>query len=378
MILKALVAAALVIAALPLAAQTPAAPMTDDPYLWLEDVQGERALAWVRERNRLTETELLARAGFAERERAIREVLDSRDQIPAVRRIGAHFYNLWRDAANPRGLWRRTTLAEYRKAQPAWETVLDLDALGKAEGENWVWGGATCHGPAYQRCLLQLSRGGADARVTREFDLVAKAFVAPAAGAFALPEAKASVDWADADTVWVGTDFGPGSLTRSGYPRVVKRWKRGTPLADAKAVFEGRVDDVYAGVSVDATPGFERTVFFRAPDFYSSEMAVLQGDKLVPLAKPSDASLRLWRQYALLELRSDWAVDGQRFVRGSLLVADVAALLQGRARWTTLFTPTATRSLAGVDTTRSSVLLTVLDNVASRLEQWVPGPGGWT
>jgi len=372
MILKSLLTAALVLFSLPLAAQTPSAPMTDDPYLWLEDVQGERALAWVRERNRLTESELLARPGFAEREKAIREVLDSRDQIPTVSRIGAHLYNLWRDAANPRGLWRRTTLAEYRKASPAWETVLDLDALGKAEGENWVWGGATCHGPAYRRCLMQLSRGGADASVTREFDLVAKAFVAPAAGGFALPEAKASVDWADADTVWVGTDFGPGSLTRSGYPRVVKRWKRGTPLAEAKTVFEGRAEDVYAGVSVDTTPGFERTVFFRAPDFYSTEMALLQGDQLVPLSKPLDASLHLWRQHALLELRSDWAVGGQRFVRGSLLVADAAELLQGRARWTALFTPTATRSLEAMSTTRTRLVINVLDNVASRLEEWLP------
>jgi prolyl oligopeptidase len=380
MIWKSLLTAALVLSGLPLAAQTPSALMTDDPYLWLEDVQGERALAWVRERNRLTESELLARPGFAEREKAIREVLDSRDQIPDVRRIGAHLYNLWRDAANPRGLWRRTSLAEYRRASPAWETVLDLDALGKAEGENWVWGGATCHGPAYRRCLVQLSRGGADATVTREFDLVAKAFIAPAAGGFALPEAKASVDWADADTVWVGTDFGPGSLTRSGYPRVVKRWKRGTPLAEAKTVFEGRAEDVYAGVSVDATPGFERTVFFRAPDFYSSEMALLQGDKLVPLAKPLDAGLLLWRQHALLELRSDWAVDGQRFARGSLLVADAAAMLQGRARWTALFTPTATRSLEATSTTRSRLILNVLDNVASRLEEWLPpttAGGAW-
>ncbi len=379
--LIAALAGLLMLGSLPAAAQAPApkpastpAPMnTDtDPHLWLEDVMGERALAWVRERNRETETELMARPGFAEREKAIREVLDSRDRIPMVSRIGGHFYNLWIDAANPRGLWRRTTLAEYRKPQPAWETVLDLDALGKAEGENWVWGGATCHGPAYRRCVLQLSRGGADATVAREFDLVAKAFVAAKDGGFVLPEAKSNVEWADADSLWVGTDFGPGSMTTSGYPRIVKRWKRGTPLAEAKTVYEGRPEDVYAFVSVDPTPGFERTVFFRAPDFYSSELALLQGERLVPLAKPRDATLRFWRRHVLLELRSDWETAGQRFPRGALLVAEAADYLAGKPAWTALFTPTATRSLEATSTTASRVVLNVLDNVASRLEEWSP------
>ena len=375
-ILQAGLLAALPTTTLSIAGLTPAAaaPMTadTDPHLWLEDVQGERALAWVRERNRETEAELLARPGFAEREKAIREVLDSRDRIPAIGRIGGHVYNLWMDPANPRGLWRRTTLAEYRKPQPAWETVLDLDALGKAEGENWVWGGATAHGPAYRRCLVQLSRGGADATVVREFDLVAKRFVPAAEGGFVLPEAKSNVAWIDADTLWVGTDFGPGSLTASGYTRVVKRWRRGTPIGAAQTVYEGRTEDVYAFVSVDRTPGFERTVFFRAPDFYTSELALLQGDRLVPCPKPLDATLRFWRRHVLLELRSDWQAGDQRFVRGSLLVAEAEAYLAGKARWTALFTPTATRSLEASSTTASRLILNVLDNVANRLEEWAP------
>ncbi|MFM7506557.1 MAG: prolyl oligopeptidase family serine peptidase, partial [Rubrivivax sp.] len=382
MSLKSLLAAAALALALPAAAQTPAAPpaaapmTTDtDPFLWLEDVTGERALAWVRGRNALTEAALMARPGFAEREKAIREVLDSRDQIPAIRRIGSQVYNLWRDAANPRGLWRRTTLEEYRKPQPAWETVLDLDALGKAEGENWVWGGANCHGPAYRRCLLQLSRGGADATVVREFDLVAKRFVPASEGGFTVPEAKTSVTWADGDGLWIGTDFGPGSLTASGYPRVVKHWKRGTPLAEAVTAFEGRPEDVYAFVRVDRTPGFERTVFFRAPEFYTTDMALRRGERLVPLDKPADATLWFWRRHVLMELRSDFAAGGRSFPRGSLLVAEADAYLGGKAAWSALFTPTATRSLAGTATTRSRIILNVLDNVASRLEEWSPPAG---
>lgn len=222
---------------------TPAAmTQTQDPYLWLEDVTGERALAWVRERNAESEGTLQATPGFAQLKASLREVLDSKEQIPYVRRMGDQLYNLWKDAANPRGLWRRTTLAEYRKAQPAWETVLDIDALGKAEKENWVWAGATCLGPEYRRCLVQLSRGGADATVTREFDTVTKRFVD---GGFQLPEAKTmALEWADENRLYVATDFGPGTLTDSGYPRVVKEWKRGTPLAQAKTVYEGRREDM--------------------------------------------------------------------------------------------------------------------------------------
>jgi prolyl oligopeptidase len=347
-----------------------AADTPSDPYLWLEDVHGERALAWVRERNAESEKLLQAQPGFDALRQRVREVLDSKEQIPYVARRGDRLYNLWRDAANPRGLWRRTTLAEYRKAQPAWETVLDIDALGKAEHVNWVWGGSACLGPEYRRCLVSLSKGGADARVVREFDTVAKRFVD---GGFTLPEAKSDVEWADADTVYVGTDFGPGSLTDSGYPRVVKRWKRGTPLAQAETVFEGERQDVAAYVSVDRTPGFERTLFGRALDFYNTRLWLLQDGKLAPIDKPDDASLSFDREHVLIELRSDWAVDGRTWPRGSLLVGDAAAYLKGdRRSLQALFTPTATRSLAGHAATRSHVLVTVLDNVASRIEEWTP------
>ena len=349
---------------------------TQDPYLWLEDVTGERALAWVRERNAQSEGTLQATPGFAQLKASLREVLDSKEQIPYVKRLGDHLYNLWKDAANPRGLWRRTTLAEYRKAQPAWETVLDIDALGKAEKENWVWAGATCFGPEYRRCLLQLSRGGADANVVREFDTVSKRFVD---GGFTLPEAKTmALEWADENRIYVATDFGPGTLTDSGYPRVVKEWKRGTPLAQAKTVYEGRKEDMYAWVHVDRTPGHEHVLFGRSPDFYTSEMALLQGERLVPVDKPLDASFAFSGPHLFVELRSDWTVAGQRYLRGSLLVADAAAYLKGERKLNALFTPTATRSLAGFSTTKTRVLVNVLDNVASRLEEWSETGGTWT
>jgi prolyl oligopeptidase len=337
-----------------------------DPCLWLEDVQGERALAWVRQRNAESEALLQAQPGFEGLRSGIREVLDSREQIPYVSRRGDWLYNLWRDAAHPRGLWRRTTLAGYRKAEPDWDTVIDIDALGRAEGENWVWAGATGLGPDHRRCLVSLSRGGADAHVVREFDTVAKSFVE---GGFNLPEAKSHVDWIDADTVLVGTDFGPGSLTDSGYARLVKRWRRGQPLAAAKTVFEVQPGDMMAYASVDRTPGHERISLVRLVDFYDNELFLLVGDRAVRVDKPADARLSFWRERLLIELRSDWSVGGQTFTRGSLLVADAAAYLAGERRLTPLFTPTATRSLTGHAATRSTLLLNVLDNVASRIEE---------
>ena len=370
-------------------ATSSATPAADtDPYLWLEDVQGDRALAWVRERNSQSRTALEAQPRFAEMRAAFRAVLDSRDKIPYVSRRGDALYNHWRDAEHPRGLWRRTTLAEYRKPQPAWETVLDLDALAKAEGENWVWGGATCLAPDYSHCLLRLSRGGADASVLREFNTVSKTFVADVEDGFTLPEAKSDVDWVNANALFVGTDFGPGSLTDSGYPRVIKRWQRGQPLASAVTVFEGLPQDVSVAVSVDPTPGFERTVFSRSIDFYNHEQFILKRvggkDTLQKINLPSDASISFWRQRALLQLRSDWTVGAgtaaQRWPGGSLLVADAEAILAAADSASmpplqALFTPTASRSLAGYSTTRSQVLINVLDNVAGKLEAWQPEGG---
>jgi prolyl oligopeptidase len=361
--------------ALPAMSQMPATPdaTPDDPYLWLEDVQGDRALAWVRERNAQAERELQAVPGHDERRRAILDVLDSQARIPAVTRRGAWLYNLWQDAANPRGLWRRTTLAAYRQPDPAWETVLDLDALGKAEGENWVWGGSQVLGPEYRRALLMLSRGGADAKVVREFDLVDKRFVD---GGFFVPEAKTEVHWIDADSVYIGSDFGPGSLTDSGYPRVIRRWRRGQALAEAPTVFEGERGDVDAFAFVDRTPGFERQGFGRYVGFFESRLWLLQDGRLVEIDKPLDASLTFWRDRLLLQLRSDWAVAAQRWPGGSLLLAEAGAYLRGERRFTALFTPTAERSLSGFTTTRSRVVLDVLDTVAGRLEEWQPDADG--
>jgi prolyl oligopeptidase len=293
-------AAVLALTTVPAAAATPAstnamtttspattAPTPADPFLWLEEVQGDQALAWARARNTESAAVLDASPGFALLEQRLLAILDAKERIPHVEKLGRWYYNFWKDAANPRGLWRRTTLEEYRKPQPAWVTVLDVDALGAAEKENWVWHGASCLRPAYRRCMVRLSRGGADASEVREFDLETRAFVP---NGFTLPEAKSVVAWLDADTLYVGTDFGPGSLTSSGYPRVARRWKRGTPLAGAEPVLEGKLDDVSVTAWRDQTRGFERDFVQRAMTFYTSEFYLLKNGAAVKLDKPDSCA----------------------------------------------------------------------------------------
>lgn len=352
----------------PAATPAPAAASApDDPFRWLEDVQGDRALAWVRERNAASEALLKARPEYAPVRAQLLDVLNAKDRIPGVTRRGGHLYNFWQDEQHQRGLWRRTTLAEYRQAEPAWEVLLDVDALGAAEKENWVWGGATCLAPDYRRCLVSLSRGGADAKVVREFDVDSKTFVKDG---FSLPEAKSDVDWLDADTVYVGTDTGPGSMTDSGYPRTVRRWQRGTPLAEAKLVFEGPAQDVSVSVQVDDTPGWRRTLFVRSVDFFHRKTFLLQGEALLPLDVPDNARVDFMRDSMLIELRSELVLGEVRHPAGSLLATDAAAWLKGERQVQVLFAPTATRSLAGYTFTRDHLVLNLSDNVASALAIW--------
>ncbi len=350
-------------------------PVMDDPYAWLEDVQGEKALDWVRGRNAQAEAELASTPEFARLEAELLAILDSDEKIPGVEKIGEYYYNFWRDKNHQRGIWRRTTLEEYRKDKPAWETVIDLDALNKAEGENWVWHGAECLKPGYERCLVALSRGGADADVTREFDLTTKQWVQ---GGFFREEAKGALGWIDRDSVYVFTDFGAGSMTASGYPRIVKEWKRGTPLASAKVVYEGKPDDMYIAAFRDHAPGFERDFVSRTIAFYNDELYLRASDgKLAKIDAPNSANKSVHRQWLTLELREPWSVGGRQYKAGSLLAARFDDFMAGKREFELLFEPDEHRALAGYTWTKSHLVLNVLEDVKSRLSVLTPGEGGW-
>lgn len=351
-----------------------AAMADEDPYLWLEDVTGERALDWVRARNAETVEELTGGERFERLRTELREVLDADDRIPYIRRRGEFFYNFWQDAGHPRGLWRRTTLAEYRKEQPDWEILLDVDALAEAEGENWVWQGATVLRPEYRRGLVELSRGGADATVVREFDLDRRAFVEDG---FRLPEGKTRVGWIERDRIYVGTDFGAGSLTASGYPRMIKERRRGTPLSAATTVYEGKPDDVSVFAYHDPTPGYERDFVGRAMDFYRSEEFLRTPDRLVRIDVPEDASTSVHREWLLIRTRSPWTVAGTEYPAGTLLAANFDAYLAGERDLTVLFEPDERTSLESYAWTLDHLLLTTLSDVRTELHALTPGEGGW-
>ena len=356
-----------------------AEPAAEDPYEWLEEVLGDKALEWVKARNAIVQNRMEREESFEKLRSDLLEILDSNARIPFVSKRGEYYYNFWRDKTNERGLWRRTTLEEYRKAEPKWEVVLDLDALGKTENENWVWKGASLLRPDYQRALITLSRGGADANITREFDLKTRSFVADG---FELPESKGSVSWIDIDHLFVSTDFGNASMTDSGYPRMAKLWKRGTPIEQAKLVYEGKQEDMSVGAVHDDSPGFERNFVTRNIAFYNDELFLVKDSgELIKIDAPNTASKSVFKQYLLLELREAWTLGTKTYPAGSLLVSDFDRFLRGERAFEVLFEPSANTALSSVTTTKDHVVINVLEDVKNRLYVLTPSttesPTAW-
>jgi prolyl oligopeptidase len=352
-----------------------ASPDRADPYLWLEEVEGARALAWVREQNRRTEAALCDEAFEADR-LAIYENLTQPTNIPAITRRGEHVYNFWQDATHVRGLWRRTSLDSYREPEPAWETVLDLDRLAVEEGADWVWQGCQSFEPEHRRGLVRLSRGGADAATFLEFDLVEKRFVADG---FVVPEAKGGTNWIDADTLLLWTALGPDAVTTSGYPRKVRRWRRGEAPLDAAIVFEVEEGDISASGQADIEPGFERLLFRRQITFEDGETYLVAGKgPPVRLDLPLDSRHALHRDWLVVKLKTDWDAGGRRHPAGALLAIRLSRFLAGGRHFEMLFEPSPRRTLASFWWGKSRLVLSLLDNLKSEVRLATPGGGGWT
>jgi prolyl oligopeptidase len=341
-------------------AAPPATPPSDDPYLWLEDVTGDKALDWVRARNKVSQGELEAAPGFTPLRDRLKSILDSKEKIAFPSVMGAYIYNFWKDDEHPRGIWRRTSLAEFKKPQPKWEIVIDVDALGKAEGESWVWHGANCLFPKYEKCLVSLSRGGADADVVREFDAKKKAWVKDG---FSVPEAKTDVAWKDANTIYVGTNFGEGSLTDSGYPRITKEWKRGTPLSAATTVYEGKQTDVAVSGWREFDHGKVRDWVGRNPSFFTDERYLVVGGKLEKIEN--------------VTLRSDWKIGDKTWPAGALLVIGLDDYRKGKRDFTMLYEPKPNTGLDGYTGTKTGIFVVELEDVKSRLYVHTRGKQGW-
>src|SRR5581483_5538888 len=343
-----------------------------DPYLWLENIDSDAALNWARQRNDSALAQLCTKRFEDFRTQAL-EVMDTDARIPYVARRGEYLYNFWRHATNPRGLWRRTTLDSYRSDNPEWEVLLDIDVLARADGENWVWAGADVIDPEYTVAMVNLSRGGSDAVVAREFDMRTCEFVE---GGFELAEAKSSVAWEDdEDTLIVCTDFGEGSMTDSGYPRIAKRWRRGQPLDDAETLYTAEPDDVRVIAVVDRTPGFEQIRLGRYVDFYHRLRYELRGDELILLDVPTDAGISVHRGWLLVEPRTDWTLDERTHPAGSLLAIDYEQFLSGARDFAVVFQPDAHSCLHHYAWTRDRLVVVTLRDVASHVE--IVTPGTW-
>jgi prolyl oligopeptidase len=356
---------------------TTAAQPADD-YLWLEEVEGPRALDWVRAQNERSLAELTKDARYQRFYEQALAIAEDRARIPLGTLRAGWVYNFWQDDKNVRGLWRRAPLESYREPEPKWQVLLDLDALATSEGRNWVFKGATCLPPEGRRCLVSLSDGGKDATTLREFDIESRAFVA---GGFEIPEAKTSVEWLDRDTLLVATDWGEGSLTASGYPFIVKSWKRGTPLADAKEIHRGQASDVAAvPFSLDGSEDERLLGVVEADTFFTSSYFRLAGDgKVERLTLPRKATPQgLYRGELLFTIEEDWKLAGREWARGALLSAPAGEMARATPTVRLVFEPGPRDSIEGVAVTSAGPLVASYSNVRGRVLRFTLENGRWT
>ncbi len=351
-----------------------------DPYLWLEGVHDAKSLAWVEEQNTRTRAVLQADPQYPKDYAAILRVLDATDRIPYGTLEHDYVFNFWQDAEHPKGLWRRTSVLDYATSEPHWELLLDLDKLAAAEHENWVWEGADCS-PTLKRCLLSLSRGGGDATVVREFDLASRSFVQDG---FGLAEAKSNITYLDEDTVLFGTDFGADSMTESGYPRVVKLWKRGQPMTQARTLFEAKIADVGAQAAVFHGAQGSVAIIERTVTFFTTEYQLLQPDgSLRALPVPLGADLKgVLDRRLLFTLREDWSPAGAPSIaKGSLIAYQLGpdALPAPGKGLSVLFTPDAKSSIDEVAVGRDAVFASIYLDVTGSVHAFRPtAEGRWS
>jgi prolyl oligopeptidase len=352
--------------------------LSKDNYIWLEEVEGEEALAWVEEQNAESLGHLESLPVFAPlRERNL-EIYNSDERIPTPAMRGDYVYNFWRDEDNIRGRWRRMLLDDYIEGGEEWELLLDIDLLAEGENEDWVFKGVECLRPEYRRCLLNLSRGGADAVVVREFDVETKTFVMDG---FSIPEAKQRVSWIDENAVWVGSDFGEGSLTDSGYPRTARLWKRGEPLEEATEIFAGEQADVAAGIYRTWDRKDTYDVAYRVPSFFETLNYLYTGDgEFHHIDIPADADfLGVMNGQMLVQLKTDWKLGDTTYPQAALMSIDFERFMEGDRDFDVLIVPGESMAIprGGIITTRDYIIVRLLDDVVSKLQRFAFEDGKW-
>ncbi|MBP1096873.1 prolyl oligopeptidase family serine peptidase [Bradyrhizobium diazoefficiens] len=346
----------------------------DDPWLWLEEIEGKHALDFVERQNSLT-LDAFGGAAFARDRDILAAIYDRPDNIPYVSRRGSDLHNLWKDATNPRGLWRRTNLAEFRKASPAWEIVLDIDQLAAKEGEDWLLSSIVTM-PASSRAILSLSRGGSDAVTLREFDLDTKSFVADG---FTLPEAKGGVDWLDQDTLLLSSAHGEGMATSSGYARTVRLWRRGQPADQAQVIIETTADHMAVSGMADDTGSAPRVWIVDQIDFFNHAIWLRDATgATTKLDLPTGVWMQAHGDWFAMKLRKDWSAGGRTFATDTVLGISLSAFLAGSRDFVVLFEPGPRRALQGLFWAGSKLVLSILDELKPQFEICTPSAAGWS
>ncbi len=350
----------------------------DQDYQWLEAVESKESLDFAKRHSDRTLSRLKKGSKFEIFSEEAKTILYAKDRLPAVSWMGGYLYNFWQDQKQVRGVWRRTTLEKFSKENIEWEVLLDLDQLAKEEGENWVWKGSNCLDPNYERCFIYLSRGGKDAFVAREFHLFSKKFIIDG---FQLPEAKSDLEWIDDDSVFVATDFGKGSLTNAGYPRIVKIWKRGTPLSSAQTVIEAESDNVSAyGITInDGSNRYRMLGISRS--FFRREIFLYRNGKIHPIAFPATADFYgIFQGEFFFQLKEDLKTNEKTYVSGTLVSIPEKAILNREEALNslqTIFEPTPEKVFSYMGFSKSRMLLSILDNVRGKVIEGRKENGAW-
>ena len=342
----------------------------EDKYLWLEDVEGGQALDWVRAENAKTLDVLETEPHYQDLHDKIAAILTATDRIPYGSFDGEHVYNFWQDEKHIRGILRRTSLQSYRSANPDWEMVLDVDALADSENENWVYQDLQILNPDRDRAVVTLSRGGSDASVIREFDLIEKKFVV---GGFSVNEAKTNIAWLDRNRVLIGTDFGPNSMTSSGYARIAKIWQRGTTIGEASALFEGGATDMGVWPFVSIRDGRRDAFVVQKQSFYESTYKKVMSDgALRDLPLPPTAQIEtVFRGLLFVSLKEAWTNDGEIFPQGAIITFDLNHFDEtGIAQLSLFRAPEKEETIESVAASRDSIFVLLLSDVTNRLVRY--------
>ena len=345
-----------------------------DPYLWLEEVEGEKSLSWVEEQNEETFTRYTETNAFKEKYERIKKELNDDERIPSAYYQNGEMYNFWRDEKNVRGVWRKTSFKSYLKDEPIWEDILDIDQLANDEGINWLYKGADCLAPEYKRCLIRLSDGGTDAVTIREFDLEEKKFVKDGFNTY---PSKQNASWINEDQILIGADFGEGSMNESGYPMQVKLWNRGEPLEEAKIFFSGSYEKIFNFPFVSIRPDGKYYGIIEGPTFFSEVLHLFDGEKLVKINLPQMIDIHgFFNESLILSIEEDWGI----FKSGSLLEINVNSLLANsidESDVKIIFEPDGQRFISGVSIGKHQLMVSMLENVNGIITRFLKKDDRW-